>query len=200
MTSVTAVRGLLLIVILGVLTMVGAVLANWIPRPVTMPTRWVLAGLAGVVLVSAVLGLLADGRHQALGRRPLPDWVSDVNKSCAAARPRAEAARERNDAAQSQQERVSALQDLETTHSDLHKKVSGLELPSDPNNRDEAKDWLDVYGVRLDRLAIFVDLMQELPENPGSAEVPSISQATQLYAEATTTAKRKDEALGISCP
>ncbi|MDZ5444417.1 hypothetical protein U2F26_16990 [Micromonospora sp. 4G57] len=192
----TAVRGLLLIVILSVLAMAGAILANWIPRPATMRTRWVLAGLAGVVLVSAVLGLLADGRQPALGRRPLPDWVSGVNKSCAVARPRADAARERNDAAQSRQETVSALQDLEAAHSDLHKKVSGLELPSDPNDRDKAKDWLDVYGVRLDRLATFVDLMQEAEVPPETA----ITQAAQLYAEATTTAKRKDEALGISCP
>ncbi|MGC5021372.1 hypothetical protein [Micromonospora sp. DT47] len=199
----TAVRGLLLIVILGVLTMVGAVLANWIPRPVTMRTRWVLAGLAGVMLVSAVLGLLADGRQLALGRRPLPDWVSDVNKSCAAARPRAEAARERDKAARSLQEHVAALQDLEAAHSDLYKEVSDLALPWDPNDRDEAKDWLDVYGVRLDRLTIFVDLMQELPKNTSPTDIFSpinIRQAADVYAEATTTAKRKDEGLGISCP
>jgi hypothetical protein len=200
MTSVTAVRGLLLVVILGVLAVVGAILANWIPRPATMRTRWVLAGLAGVVLVSAVLGLLAPGR------RPLPDWVSDVNKSCAAARPRAEAARARGDAAersQSPQERVSALQDLEAAHSDLYKEVSALDLPSDPNDRDKAKEWLDVYGVRLDQLTIFVSLIADLPADVTSAEAFSainIGQAERSYSEATTTAKRKDEALGISCP
>ncbi|MEV6368868.1 hypothetical protein AB0L86_18490 [Micromonospora musae] len=194
----TAARGLFLIVILGVVTMVGAVLANWIPRPTTMRTRWVLASLAGVVLVSAVLGLVAEGRQQALDRRPLADWVSDVNDRCAAAQPRAVAAREREDASRSQQERVSALQDLEAAHSDLYKEVSGLEPPSDPDDRDEANEWLDAYGVRLDRLAIFVEQMADGPDE--IIDVTILNQTAQSYAEASKTAGRLNGNLGISCP
>ncbi|MEU5565388.1 hypothetical protein [Micromonospora musae] len=199
----TAARGIFLIVILGVVTMVGAVLANWIPRPTTMRTRWVLAGLAAVVLVSALLGLVAEERQQALDRRPLADWVSDVNDRCAAAQPRANAARGREDAARSEQERLSALQDLETAHSDLYKEVSGLEPPSDPDDRDEANEWLDAYGVRLDRLVSFVAQLGEITAEPGLADVvaaTNLTQAAQLYAEATTTAGRVNGTLGISCP
>ncbi|MBF9134979.1 hypothetical protein I0C86_39565 [Plantactinospora sp. S1510] len=193
----TAVRGLLLFVIVGVLAMVGAVLANWIPRPAAVRTRWALAGLAGVVLASAVLGLLTGDRHEALGRVPLTDWVADVNKICVAVDPRAEDARKRGEDAnnsQSQPERLAALRDLRAAHSDLHKEVSALPLPSDPNDRDTAKDWLDVYGVRLDRLTDFVKLMEGSPQ-----DAFAIGQAAQLYAEATTTARRKSEALKISC-
>ncbi|WP_147434594.1 hypothetical protein [Micromonospora musae] len=199
----TAARGIFLIVILGAITMVGAVLANWIPRPTSLRTRWVLAGLAAVVLVSALLGLVAEERQQALDRRPLADWVSDVNDRCAAAQPRAVAAVERENAAQSQQERLSAMQDLETAHSGLYKEVSGLEPPSDPDDRDEANEWLDAYGVRLDRLMSFVEKLRDLPERPGLGELPaatSLDQAAQLYVEATTTAGRVNGNLGISCP
>jgi hypothetical protein len=193
-------RGLLLIVILGVITMVGAVLANWIPRPATMRTRGVLAGLAAVVLVSAVLGLLADGGRPVFDRRPLSAWVSDVNERCAAARPQAQAAGERNEIADSLPERVSALQELEDAHADLHEDVDALELPSDSDDREKAKDWLDVNGARLDRLTNFVDVMQELPANPNALDANLVGQASQAYAEATATARRKDEDLGISCP
>ncbi|TDC40435.1 hypothetical protein E1211_01410 [Micromonospora sp. 15K316] len=196
----TAARGLFLIVTLGVITMVGAVLANWIPRPATLRTRWVLAALAGVVLVSALLGLVAEGRQQALNRRPLADWVSDVNDRCAAHRQRTDAAVERDHAARSQPERLSALQDLEAAHSDLYKEVSGLELPSDPDDRDRADKWLDVYGVRLDRLTAFVEQLRDLLEKPGMEDATSLDRTAQSYVEATTTAGRVNGTLGISCP
>ncbi|RKN14367.1 hypothetical protein D7147_29275 [Micromonospora musae] len=198
----TAARGLFLIVILGVVTMVGAVLANWIPRPTTMRTRWVLAGLAGVVLVSAVLGLVAEGRQQALDQRPLADWVSDVNDRCAAAQQRVDAAGERDDATQPYQERVPALQDLEAAHSDLYKAVSALSPPSAPDDRDRAKEWLDVHGVRLDRLATFVEQVRLFTDEPGLRDLPaatSLDQTAQSFVEATKTARRLNETLGISC-
>ncbi|MEU6207310.1 hypothetical protein ABZ814_27410 [Micromonospora musae] len=202
MTSVTAAGGLLLIVILGVITIVGAVLANWIPRPGPMRTRWVLAGLAGVVLVSAVLGLVVENSQQSHGRRPLADWVSDVNDRCAAARQRVDAASERESAAQSHQERIPALQDLETAHSDLYKAVSALALPSDPDDRDRAKEWLDAYGVRLDRLGTFVEQVREFPDEPGLGDLAaatSVDQTARSYVEATRTAGRLNGTLGISC-
>ncbi|MEV6374926.1 hypothetical protein [Micromonospora musae] len=199
----TAARGLFLIVILGVITMVGAVLANWIPRPTTMRTRWVLAGLAGVVLVSAVLGLVAEGRQQALDRRPLADWASDVNDRCAAAQPRADAALERKAAARSHQEEASALQDLEAAHSDLYEAVSALALPSDPDDKAKAREWLDVYGVRLDRLAILAEQVGNFPEKPDLGNVldaASVGRTAQLHDESTRAARRLNGTLGISCP
>jgi hypothetical protein len=201
MLSVTILQGLLLAVILGVLAVVGGILSNWIPRPAKMRTRWILACLAGVVLATAVIGLLSNGRP-----RPLQDWVAEVNQSCNTAQDRIESLSQSYEAAKdsrSIKERVPAMKSLAAAHSELYKEVSHINMPSDPNGSGKAEDWLNAYGVRRDRLTNFVDLLDSLPDSISSADTfvaQRIGEAAQSFTEATTAAKRKNEMLGISCP
>ncbi|GLW30581.1 hypothetical protein [Actinoplanes regularis] len=196
----TVLRGLFLTVSLGALAVIGGILSNWIPRPANMKTRWTVIGLAGVVLVAAIVALVADGRS-----RPLGEWVADVNKSCAPFTARiAEATEHRGAIDQSRpiREHLPPLKELEAAHSDQYREVSGIRLPSDLNDRAAAESWLNAYGVRRDRLVNFVDQIEGVPDSLTFADVLTaiqIGQSAQAFAEATTEETRKSETLGISC-
>ncbi len=196
----TVLRGLFLTVSLGALAVIGGILSNWIPRPAKVRTRWTVISLAGVVLMAAIIALVADGRS-----RPLGEWVSDVNKSCAPFADRIDDATKRHEAlgkSRPIRDQLPPLKDLEAAHSEQYREVSRIELPSDVNDRAVAESWLNAYGVRRDRLVNFVDQFEGLPDSltlVTTIDAVEIDRSAQSFAEATTEERRKSEALDISC-
>jgi hypothetical protein len=135
-------------------------------------------------------------------RRLLADWVADVNGSCSAALPKVQSDNESVSSSPSNSANVAGFRRVIDDLKPLVAAVNRLDLPSDPDDRASAKEWLadfnNQYGQAL-RLVNDIDTWSNEGYVGSFSALVAGNPEWRKYNEAASSTEVKGAELGISC-